>query len=53
MGTEQGLNVDWQGEVKISEITLLQCQFAHHKSHLKSPGTEPGSARQKASAEAL
>jgi hypothetical protein len=31
-----------RGKPKDSEKNLLQCNFVHHESRLKSPGNEPG-----------
>jgi hypothetical protein len=35
-------NEDWQGKLKYSEKTCLIATFFHHKSHLTTPGREPG-----------
>jgi hypothetical protein len=33
------------GKQKNSEKNLLQCNFAHHESEVKSPGIETGAPR--------
>jgi hypothetical protein len=42
MIVEQSVECELAGETEVLREKLLQCHFAHHKSHLTRPGIEPG-----------